>query len=157
LTAIFIRTGLYTMKSGKGLVEVRFSPAPIPSTSTPKPPWALWTTAPPPSSNQTPTASSASPQNSPKAFFGTVGQGLAKVELSSYSGTIRILKARLVSRAKITWSHSSFAAGPQSRVPILCLAGFMGSGKTTVGMLLARQLAWRFVDLDSTHRGNPRA
>src|SRR5229473_6007574 len=39
----FVRTGLYTMKSGKGL-------------------------------------------------FGTVGQGLAKVELSSYSGTIRILK-----------------------------------------------------------------
>src|SRR6266568_5955270 len=39
----FVRTGLYTMKSGKGLV-------------------------------------------------GTVGQGLAKVELSSYSGTIRILK-----------------------------------------------------------------
>ena len=30
----------------------------------------------------------------------------------------------------------------------LCLAGFMGSGKTTVGTLLARQLAWRFVDLD---------
>jgi len=24
----------------------------------------------------------------------------------------------------------------------------MGSGKTTVGMLLARQLAWRFIDLD---------
>ncbi|MGC1905228.1 MAG: shikimate kinase [Candidatus Acidiferrum sp.] len=37
---------------------------------------------------------------------------------------------------------------PQSRVPMLCLAGFMGSGKTTVGTLLARQLAWRFVDLD---------
>jgi shikimate kinase len=34
------------------------------------------------------------------------------------------------------------------RVPMLCLAGFMGSGKTTVGTLLARQLAWRFVDLD---------
>ena len=31
---------------------------------------------------------------------------------------------------------------------VLCLAGFMGSGKTTVGTLLARQLAWRFVDLD---------
>jgi shikimate kinase len=29
-----------------------------------------------------------------------------------------------------------------------CLAGFMGSGKTTIGTLLARQLAWRFVDLD---------
>ena len=35
-----------------------------------------------------------------------------------------------------------------SRVQMLCLAGFMGSGKTTVGTLLARQLAWRFVDLD---------
>src|ERR1700746_2929075 len=36
----------------------------------------------------------------------------------------------------------------QSRPQVLCLAGFMGSGKTTVGTLLARQLAWRFVDLD---------
>ena len=38
--------------------------------------------------------------------------------------------------------------GPNARVQILCLAGFMGSGKSTVGALLARQLAWRFVDLD---------
>ncbi len=37
---------------------------------------------------------------------------------------------------------------PPSRPQVLCLAGFMGSGKTTVGTLLARQLAWRFVDLD---------
>src|ERR1700740_2573569 len=37
---------------------------------------------------------------------------------------------------------------PQSRRQVLSLAGFMGSGKTTVGTLLARQLAWRFVDLD---------
>src|SRR5258708_20758766 len=37
---------------------------------------------------------------------------------------------------------------PQSRLQVLCLAGFMGSGKTTVGTLLARQLAWRFGDLD---------
>jgi shikimate kinase len=37
---------------------------------------------------------------------------------------------------------------PPSRPQILCLAGFMGSGKTTIGALLARQLAWRFVDLD---------
>lgn len=35
-----------------------------------------------------------------------------------------------------------------SRPQVLCLAGFMGSGKTTIGGLLARQLAWRFVDLD---------
>jgi shikimate kinase len=34
------------------------------------------------------------------------------------------------------------------RLALLALAGFMGSGKTTVGTLLARQLAWRFVDLD---------
>src|ERR1700757_2345215 len=37
---------------------------------------------------------------------------------------------------------------PQSRMQVLCLAGFMGFGKTTIGTLLARQLAWRFVDLD---------
>ncbi len=37
---------------------------------------------------------------------------------------------------------------PSNRPQLLCLAGFMGSGKTTVGTLLARQLAWRFVDLD---------
>src|SRR5437899_10022547 len=36
----------------------------------------------------------------------------------------------------------------QSGLQVLCLAGVMGSGKTTVGTLLARQLAWRFVDLD---------
>ncbi|HEX4543954.1 MAG TPA: shikimate kinase [Candidatus Acidoferrum sp.] len=41
-----------------------------------------------------------------------------------------------------------FSRGPQSRVSILGLAGFMGSGKTTIGTVLARQLAWRFVDLD---------
>jgi shikimate kinase len=38
--------------------------------------------------------------------------------------------------------------GAQPRAQVICLAGFMGSGKTTVGVLLARQLAWRFVDLD---------
>ncbi len=32
---------------------------------------------------------------------------------------------------------------------MVCLTGFMGSGKSTVGRLLAAQLAWRFVDLDS--------
>ena len=28
------------------------------------------------------------------------------------------------------------------------LTGFMGSGKSTVGRLLARQLLWNFLDLD---------
>jgi shikimate kinase len=32
---------------------------------------------------------------------------------------------------------------------LVCLTGFMGAGKTTVGTVLARQLAWRFEDLDT--------
>lgn len=31
---------------------------------------------------------------------------------------------------------------------MVCLTGFMGSGKSTVGRLLAGQLAWHFIDLD---------
>lgn len=31
---------------------------------------------------------------------------------------------------------------------LVALVGFMGSGKSTVGALLARRLGWRFVDLD---------
>jgi shikimate kinase len=34
------------------------------------------------------------------------------------------------------------------RTPGIYLVGFMGSGKTTVGRLLADRLGWRFVDLD---------
>jgi len=36
---------------------------------------------------------------------------------------------------------------PEYRV--VCLTGFMGSGKSTVGRMLAAQLAWRFADLDA--------
>jgi len=36
---------------------------------------------------------------------------------------------------------------PECRV--VCLTGFMGSGKSTVGRMLAAQLAWRFADLDA--------
>jgi shikimate kinase len=35
------------------------------------------------------------------------------------------------------------------RTRLACLAGFMGSGKTTIGQLLARQTSRRFVDLDA--------
>jgi shikimate kinase len=41
---------------------------------------------------------------------------------------------------------------------MVCLTGFMGSGKSTVGRLLAAQLAWHFVDLDAEierHTGLP--
>jgi DUF4097 and DUF4098 domain-containing protein YvlB len=87
----FIRTGLYSMKSGKGLVEVRFS-----STD---------------SFDLKAQTATGIVDNQAAAFlkpdshgvkhiankfahglFGTVGLGLAKVELSSYSGTIRIMK-----------------------------------------------------------------
>jgi len=87
----FVRTGLYTMKSGKGLVEVRFSgndSFDLNAQTT------LGTV-----DNQA--AAYLKPDSHgvrhlaskfTKGLFGTVGQGLAKVELSSYSGTIRILK-----------------------------------------------------------------
>lgn len=35
------------------------------------------------------------------------------------------------------------------RTPGIYLVGFMGSGKTTVGRLLAGRLGWNFVDLDA--------
>ena len=50
-------------------------------------------------------------------------------------------------RAGIVTQNTALRGAPP-RPLIVCLAGFMGSGKTTVGSLLARQLAWRFVDLD---------
>jgi len=38
---------------------------------------------------------------------------------------------------------------PSRTRKILCLIGFMGCGKTTIGRRAASQLGWRFVDLDS--------
>lgn len=87
----FIRTGLYSMKSSKGLVEVRFSgndSFDLNAQTT------LGTV-----DNQA--AAYFKPDShgtirrhlqSFRSLFGTVGAGLAKVELSTYSGTIRILK-----------------------------------------------------------------
>jgi hypothetical protein len=87
----FIRTGIYSMKSGRGLVEVRFAGTD--------------------SFDLNAQTSSGIVDNRAEAFlkpdshgfkhsaskyakglFGTVGNGLAKVELSSFSGTVRILK-----------------------------------------------------------------
>ena len=35
-----------------------------------------------------------------------------------------------------------------TRTPGIYLVGFMGSGKTTIGSMLAYELGWKFVDLD---------
>lgn len=87
----FVRTGLYTMKSGKGLVEVRFSGN---DSFDLKAQTTMGTV-----DNQA--AAFLKPDSHgvkhlasrfTKGIIGTVGAGLAKVELSSYSGTIRILK-----------------------------------------------------------------
>src|SRR5437016_11294553 len=87
----FIRTGLYSMKSGRGLVEVRFSGN---DSFDLKAQTATGTV-----DNQA--AAFLKPDSHGtvgrlgskfKGLFGTFGAGLAKVELSTYSGTIRILQ-----------------------------------------------------------------
>lgn len=89
----FVRTGLYTMNSGRGVVEVRFSGNDSFDLNAKT---SLGTV-----DNQA--ADFLKPDthgkhNSPEygqgfhTLTGTVGQGQAKVDLSSYSGTIRILK-----------------------------------------------------------------
>jgi DUF4097 and DUF4098 domain-containing protein YvlB len=87
----FVRTGLYTMKSGKGLVEVRFSgndsfdlKAQTATGTVDNQAAAFFK----PDSH----AQRRSAWRFAKGVIGTFGAGLAKVELSSYSGTIRILK-----------------------------------------------------------------
>ncbi len=87
----FVRTGLYTMKSGKGLVEVRFSGN---DSFDLKAQTATGTVDNRAAAYLKPDSHGVKHLASKftKGLFGTVGQGLAKVELSSYSGTIRILK-----------------------------------------------------------------
>jgi DUF4097 and DUF4098 domain-containing protein YvlB len=87
----FIRTGMYSMKSARGLVEVHFSGNDAFDLNARTDTGAV--------DNQASAFLKPDVHNSHHAgskfthgFFGTVGQGFAKVELSSYSGTIRILK-----------------------------------------------------------------
>src|SRR4051812_12694025 len=35
-----------------------------------------------------------------------------------------------------------------TRIMLVCLVGFMGAGKTSIGRALAQRLGWRFLDLD---------
>jgi DUF4097 and DUF4098 domain-containing protein YvlB len=87
----FVRTGLYSMRSGKGLVEVRFSSADSfdlkAQTATGNVDNQAAAFLKPDSHGVKHIASKFT-----HGLFGTVGMGLAKVELSSYSGTIRIMK-----------------------------------------------------------------
>jgi hypothetical protein len=87
----FIRTGLYSMRSGKGLVEVRFSSNDSfdlkAQTATGFVDNQAAAFLKPDSHGVKHFASKFT-----KGFIGTVGAGLAKVELSSYSGTIRIMR-----------------------------------------------------------------
>ena len=88
----FIRTGLYSMKSGKGLVEVRFSGN---DSFDLKAQTATGTVDNQAAAFFKPDSHPGSRQSRISRFrniFGTFGAGLAKVELSTYSGTIRILK-----------------------------------------------------------------
>ena len=87
----FIRTGLYSMKSGRGTVEVHFSGNDSfdlnAQTATGTVDNQAEAYLKPDSHGVRHIASRFT-----KGLVGTVGSGLAKVELSSYSGTIRILK-----------------------------------------------------------------
>jgi Uncharacterized conserved protein len=87
----FIRTGIYSMRSGRGLVEVRFAGSDSfdlnAQTSTGNVDNRAEAFLKPDSHGIRHTATRYA-----KGLFGSVGTGLAKVELSSFSGTIRILK-----------------------------------------------------------------
>src|SRR6202011_3662088 len=77
-----------------------------------------------------------------QSLFGTMNDGHAKVELSSFSGTIKILKRDYRNRIRLQdYSQpKKSVTGPDPECRIVCLTGFMGSGKSTVGRLLAAQL-----------------
>ncbi|MES2392253.1 MAG: shikimate kinase [Acidobacteriota bacterium] len=47
-----------------------------------------------------------------------------------------------------TQANRTPAAAAPAGVDRLVLAGFMGSGKTTIGALVAEHLGWKFLDLD---------
>jgi shikimate kinase len=49
---------------------------------------------------------------------------------------------------------SKRAQQERRRVSRLILTGFMGAGKSTVGAILARDLGWRFLDLDHVIEAN---
>ncbi|HXY25163.1 MAG TPA: DUF4097 family beta strand repeat-containing protein [Candidatus Acidoferrum sp.] len=88
----FIRTGLYSMRSGKGVVEVRFSGNDSFDLSAKTNMGTVDNQA---AAFLKPDSHGSRwhfPSKFTHGFIGTFGAGLAKVELSTFSGTIRILK-----------------------------------------------------------------
>jgi DUF4097 and DUF4098 domain-containing protein YvlB len=88
----FVRTGLYTMNSGRGLVEVRFSGTDSFDLNAQTYRGTVDNQAADFLKPDTHGSKHHPASKYSHSLFGTVGQGFAKVELSSYSGTIRILK-----------------------------------------------------------------
>lgn len=88
----FLRTGLYTMNSGRGLVEVRFSGSDSFDLNAQTYRGTVDNQAADFVKPDEHGEKRHSQSKYKQSLFGTVGQGFAKVELSSYSGTIRILK-----------------------------------------------------------------
>lgn len=88
----FLRTGLYTMNSGRGLVEVRFSGSDSFDLNAQTYRGTVDNQAADFVKPDEHGEKHHSQSKYKQSLFGTVGQGFAKVELSSYSGTIRILK-----------------------------------------------------------------
>jgi DUF4097 and DUF4098 domain-containing protein YvlB len=86
----FLRTGIYTMKSGKGLVEVRFSSNDSFDLQAKTYSGTVDNQA--AQFMQPEQHTSRHGNKFTRGLNRTVGLGFAKVEISTYSGTIRILK-----------------------------------------------------------------
>jgi shikimate kinase len=54
-----------------------------------------------------------------------------------------------VSQQALQCDEGMEKAGLPARISRIVLVGFMGAGKSTIGVLLARQLQWRFLDADT--------